>query len=78
MDFGDLVQVDPTPPSPSWLALLNAEIAARIAGDQNLQDQIDAITAGDVESVNGLTGQVVVALVEDPPASFFYELETSN
>lgn len=78
VDFGDLVQVNPDPPPATWLQMLNAETAARVAGDEDLQNQIDAITAGDVESVNGFTGAVTVELVEEPAGSFFYELQTGG
>lgn len=41
-------------------AQIEAEEAARVAADEALQDQIDQIEEGDVDSVNGLTGAVVL------------------
>lgn len=57
---------------------IDAEEAARVAADADLQNQIDAITNSDVESVNGQHGAVVVALVESPPNSFFYQLQVTG
>lgn len=72
VDLDKIVSVCPTVgPGPIQIPDISDELAS-------LQAQIDAITASDVESVNGLTGVVVVGLVEDPPDSGFYELQTSN
>ncbi len=54
VDIVDLVQVDPRdlsptgPVTPLWLAQRAADVAARIAADEDLQDQIDAIPDGPV------------------------------
>lgn len=60
VNFLDMPSLDPDTflpgpdPDPAWIAALAAEVAAREAGDQNLQDQIDAIEASDVETVAGV------------------------
>lgn len=51
VDFGDLVQLDPEPPSPGWIAALNQEIARAEAAEADLQDQINAIISGDLVAV---------------------------
>lgn len=84
IDYDDLIQINPetggsgTVPSAAWAAALDTEIASRAAGDAGLQSQIDAIEAGDVESINGLDGAITITLVENPPSSGFFELEVDN
>lgn len=60
----DLPHIDPdtldpiAPPSPAWLAALEAEETARIAEDEALAAAIAAAEASDVDSVAGLSGAV--------------------
>jgi len=55
---------------------IDGEIQDRIDGEALLQAQIDAITASDVESVNGVVGAVLVSLLDDGDG--FYDLVVSN
>lgn len=54
--------MDPVPgPDPAWLEPLNDEIARATEREDDLQDQIDAVEASDVDSVAGLSGTVTAA-----------------
>lgn len=84
VDYGDLVDIDPTtfdpdPDAiPAWTTQLAAEVEAREDADDVLAAAIAAVEAGDVDSVNGVTGAVVAAVVESPPSSGFFELTVGN
>lgn len=54
------------------------EVSDRSAADTNLQNQINAIEAGNVDTVNGETGTVVASLVESVDDPGFMELEVTG
>lgn len=58
----DKDSLDPiAPPSPAWLAALADEVTRATGVEADLQAAIDAVEAGDVDSVAGLTGAVTAS-----------------
>lgn len=75
----DLTLVAPvSSTTPIGLAAAEAAAAVAVAAALAAEAAAEAAAEGDVDSINGESGIVTIALTEDPPSSGFYTLEVSS